>query len=57
MNLKQAKQHLPVLFDAGVSVELRSSPGVGKSETIEQLVADLSARDGVEWGFQVLMLA
>jgi len=57
MNLKQAKQHLPVLFDARVSVELRSSPGIGKSETIEQLVAELSARDGEQWGFQVLMLA
>ena len=57
MNLKQAKQYLPVLFDARVSVELRSSPGIGKSEMIEQLVDELSARDGEQWGFQVLMLA
>lgn len=57
MNLKQAKQYLPVLFDARVSVELRSSPGIGKSEMIEQLVDELSARDGEKWGFQVLMLA
>lgn len=57
MNLKQAKQYLPVLFDARVSVELRSSPGIGKSEMIEQLVDELSARDGGQWGFQVLMLA
>ena len=33
MNLKQAKQYLPVLFDARVSVELRSSPGIGSTNT------------------------
>jgi hypothetical protein len=57
LTLKQAKSALPFYFDAHISVEMKSSPGLGKSEVIEQLVSELSERDGEEWGFQVLMLA
>lgn len=57
LTLKQTETMLPYFFDTGISVELQSSPGQGKSELIAQLIAKLSARDGFEWGFQVLMLA
>ena len=29
-------------IDAGIAVEIQSSPGLGKSEFVKQLVADLS---------------
>lgn len=57
VTLKQAKSALPLFLDTGISVEVVSPPGQGKSEMIEQLIAELSARDGFEWGFQVMMLA
>ena len=44
-------------IDAGIAVELQSSPGLGKSEFVKQLVADLSKRDGFEWGFATCFLA
>jgi hypothetical protein len=57
LTIKQAKTVLPIYLDAKISVELQSSPGQAKSEGVAQLVAELSARDGFEWGFQTLMLA
>lgn len=57
LTLKQTKSTLPYFFDTGISVEMQSSPGLGKSEIVTQLVNELSARDGEEWGFQTLMLA
>lgn len=44
-------------IDSGIAVELQSSPGVGKSDFVEQLVAKLSKRDGFEWGFATCFLA
>lgn len=44
-------------LDAGISTELKSPPGVGKSEFVEGLIKKLSARDGFEWGFFPLFLA
>ena len=35
-------------LDAGISTELKSAPGRGKSEFVEALVDYLSARDGFE---------
>jgi len=57
LTLKQIKSALPYYFDTGISVELQSSPGIGKSDIIAQLIDELSARDGEPWGFQVMMLA
>lgn len=57
LTLKQAKSVLPTFFDQRISVELQSSPGLGKSDVIQQLVTELSARDGFEWGYAELFLA
>jgi hypothetical protein len=57
MNLTQIKAILPTYFDSNVSVELLSSPGMGKSDVVEQLVGELSERDGEEWGYAELFLA
>lgn len=57
LTLKQTKAILPYFFDAGISVELRSSPGQGKSEGIAQSIDELSARDGFQWGFATMFLA
>lgn len=55
--LNQIKNILPTYFDSNVSVELVSSPGMGKSEVVQQLVDELSERDGEEWGYAELFLA
>lgn len=57
MNLKQASSLIPALIEAGVSVEMQSSPGVGKSETVEQIVDALSVRDSEPWGLAKCFLA
>lgn len=44
-------------IDAGLSIELRSAPGRGKSEFTRQLKYELSRRDGFEWGYGTLFLA
>jgi len=43
-------------IDAGISTHLKSAPGRGKSEFVEELVKDLSKRDGFEWGFVTCFL-
>jgi hypothetical protein len=45
MLLRQCLEELPVFLDAQVPVEIGSSPGVGKSEGIDQLVTQLSNRE------------
>lgn len=44
-------------LDARISTHLKSSPGRGKSDFVEQLIAYLSKRDGFEWGFTTCFLA
>lgn len=44
-------------LDAGISLQLYSSPGVGKSESVAQLVERCSEQDGFEWGLVTCMLA
>jgi hypothetical protein len=57
MKFTDLREHCVDLIDAGISVQLRSAPGRGKSEFVEELVKHLSARDGEEWGFSVAFLA
>lgn len=57
MKFKDLKNEIIYDIDAGISVELISSPGRGKSEFVRALRDELSARDGEEWGFQTLFLA
>src|SRR5262245_38725975 len=57
MLLSQMKEELRVLMDSGNAVEIGSSPGVGKSETIKQWVEEQSARDGFKWGCATVFMA
>jgi hypothetical protein len=57
MNFKDLRNEVTDCIAAGISVQLRSSPGRGKSEFVEQLVGDFSKRDGQEWGFSTAFLA
>ena len=57
VTLREAADLLPTYFDAGITVELQSSPGLGKSDMIEQLLKKLSDRDGFEWGYAECFLA
>lgn len=57
ITLKQAKEIIPDYLEAGISVELQSSPGLGKSDFAEQLIAHLSKRDGEQWGHSEMFLA
>ena len=45
------------LMDSGNAIEIASSPGVGKSETIKQWVEEQSARDGFKWGCSTVFMA
>ncbi len=45
------------MLDTGQSIELVSSPGLGKSEFVSQVVAEQSTKDGQPWGLATLFLA
>lgn len=57
MNLNDAKIEIIDAAEAGNAVLLESAPGVGKSELIEQIVGELSERDGEPWGLATMFLA
>jgi hypothetical protein len=57
MNFETLSTIAPGLFDSGISIELQSSPGLGKSEWVEQMRAIMSQRDGFEWGLATCFLA
>jgi hypothetical protein len=57
MYIRQLQEELPYFLDARVPVEVGSSPGAGKSESIDQLVERLSRRDGFEWGLVKVFIA
>jgi len=44
-------------IDSGVSLEVLSPPGRGKSEFFQDLIGYLSRRDGFEWGYAPAFLA
>lgn len=56
MYLNQVKPKIIACINAGISVELISGPGIGKSEVVQQLVDEQSA-SGTEWGLSKLFLA
>ena len=57
MNLAELEREIEHYFAANISVELESSPGVGKSDTIRYITEKFSRRDGFKWGFGVAFLA
>src|ERR1044072_448991 len=44
-------------IEANEPVQIASAPGVGKSETIDQMVAAYTEPDGFEWGLCKLFIA
>lgn len=57
MNFNELRGCFRSLLDSGISVELISPPGRGKSTFINDAVARESAADGEEWGLSTLFLA
>lgn len=61
MHFNALKRIMPALLDSGVSLELISAPGRGKSEFVEQTFQTMSARDVSQgkqpWGFASMFLA
>lgn len=57
MNLRDLKRELVYMLDARIASHIKSSPGRGKSELVEDLISELSERDGHQWGFTTLFLA
>ncbi len=47
----------PALLRAGKSLEIRSSPGRGKSEWVGNLISKMTALTGTQWGFASCFLA
>jgi hypothetical protein len=58
MNLTQFKRELRHYIDAGITVQMISPPGLGKSDSIDQAVADYNKAEGPgTWGISTVMLA
>lgn len=55
--LNQLKAIVTPLLDTGISMELISSPGIGKSDFVVDLVAERTETTGVKWGFSQAFLA
>jgi hypothetical protein len=43
-------------LDAGVALEIRGSPGIGKSDIVKQFKKEQRIRDGFEWGISTVMM-
>ena len=57
MNLNHLRTIFRPLLDSGVAVELKSSPGRGKSDFVEETIEIESKADGERWGLSTCMLA
>ena len=57
MHFNDLTSRIPGILDSGISIELLSAPGRGKSEFVRQTVDRMSARDGRPWGFATMFLA
>jgi hypothetical protein len=56
MKLNELRKALPRLLDSGVSIEIVSGPGQGKSEMVKDTVTELG-KTGEPWGLATLFLA
>lgn len=57
MHFNDLRRRMPALLDSGISIELKSAPGRGKSEFVAQTVGAMSKQDENPWGFCSLFLA
>ena len=55
--INQMREVLIPYIDANVPVQVASSPGAGKSESIDQTIDYLSERDDFEWGCSKVFIA
>lgn len=56
MHLRQVKKYILAANRSRTAIELRSAPGLGKSDLIDQIIAEQSAA-GEPWGLSTLFLA
>jgi hypothetical protein len=57
MNFKKLRAHMPALLASGISLELVSSSGRGKSEFVHDTIGIMSQQTGVQWGQSIMFLA
>lgn len=57
MHFRDLEKTFPKMLDTGVSIELISAPGRGKSEFIAGQIEKNAERTGQEWGFATMFLA
>lgn len=57
MNFTQLREAMPALLESGISIELMSEPGLGKSEFVRDTVDTMAGMTGKPWGFATLFLA
>jgi hypothetical protein len=57
MHFNALRSRFRTVLDSGISIELLSAPGRGKSEFVRDFVREQSEIDGEEWGMTTLMLA
>lgn len=57
MNFTELREQMPALLDSGLSIELISAPGRGKSEFVADTVKQMSELTGTQWGFATMFLA
>jgi hypothetical protein len=57
MKPNEFMSEFPAYADAGISIELVSAPGRGKSTMVRQLVKTMTELTGKEWGYSDLFLA
>lgn len=57
MHFNALRRVMPALLMSGVSRELISAPGRGKSEFIKDMIGVMSKRDGKRWGYAECFLA
>lgn len=53
----ELQKEMPAILDSGISVEMISAPGRGKSEFVRSIRTFMSARTGVKWGLATCFLA
>lgn len=57
MNLYQVEKEIFSYFNSGLTVELIGPPGVGKSDTVNEIVKIASEQTKQEWGLSTFMIA
>lgn len=57
MNFNELRARMPALLKSGISIELISAPGRGKSEFVADTIGEMEKLTGKPWGFATMFLA